>query len=112
MDGKLDHRDVRVRKGVNQDRPGAVIDSPAVLIEADVLRLDDFRDLLREFGAAWRWIVDLEEPLREAVEVVDGTRLCHRRHSGDVDVPVSRDGEDSAWLRNRLPKPAPGRGVA
>ena len=46
VDRELHDRDIRFGKRVHQDRPGAVIDAPAIVVEPDVRWFDDLRDLL------------------------------------------------------------------
>ena len=74
VDRQLHDRDVRVREHVAQHRPRAVIDAPAVDVEADPRRLDDLGDLVGQFGQPGRRVLDVEQLLGEAVEVVDRAR--------------------------------------
>ena len=69
-------------------------------------------DLLDEGRQARRRVLDVEQRLREAVEVVDGAGPRHRRHRGRVDVPVRGDHEDRPRARHRGAERAPGLGVA
>lgn len=70
VDGQLDDRDGGVREGVHQHAPGAVVDAPRVDVRAHPGRGDDVTDLLRQLRQAGRRVVDVEQLLREAVEVV------------------------------------------
>jgi len=71
-----------------------VVDAPTVFVEANVGGLDEVDDALGDFGFSGRGVFDVEELLREPVEVVDRTRDLHRCDGGDVHVPVRRGDED------------------
>src|ERR1700735_3200310 len=101
IDRELQDRYVGGGEHVDQYRPGAVVDSPTVLVEPDVGRFHDVDDALGDRGLAGRAILDGEELGREAVEVVDRARHLHGRDGGDVDVPVRRDDEYRLWLLDR-----------
>ena len=45
VDRKLDNGDVGIRKGMDQHRPGAVVEAPTVVIEPDPGGLGDLGDL-------------------------------------------------------------------
>jgi hypothetical protein len=90
VDRQLDDGDVGVGERVDENRPGPVIDPPAVGVEADPRGLDDLRDLLGKLRIPGRRVLHGEQFVREAVEVVDGLRLGHGRHGRRVDVPVGR----------------------
>src|SRR3546814_1333632 len=80
IDRELDHRHVGLGIEVGEHAPGAVVEAPLVAIRADPERLGDLRHLLGKLGQAGRRIVEIEEFLRKAVEVVNRARLWH---SGD-----------------------------
>ncbi len=50
VEGELHDRDVRGRVHAGEDAPGAVVEPPAVVVEADPHRCRDLDDLLRELG--------------------------------------------------------------
>src|SRR3989442_8905415 len=78
------------------------------------LRLDGVEALAAGLGeprVAWRWILDVEQFLREAVEVVDRLRLFHRGHRGAARVPVRRDAQDRLGSWNGLAEFPPSLGV-
>ena len=79
VDRELHDRDVGVREHVHEHRPGAVIDAPAVDVEADPRGIDDVGDLARELRVAGRRILEREELVGEAVEVVDRLRAAASR---------------------------------
>ena len=70
VDRQLHDRDIRVGEGVHEHRPCAVIDAPAVVVEAHPhgCRLGDLLGSAGSPGAGY----DLEQLVGEAVEVVDG----------------------------------------
>src|SRR3989442_2875060 len=78
------------------------------------LRLDGVEALAAGLGeprVARRWILDVEQFLREAVEVVDRLRLFHRGHRGAARVPVRRDAQDRLRSWNGLAEFPPSLGV-
>ena len=62
-------------------------------------------------GSPGALVVDVEQLLREAVEVVDRPRLRHRGDRGRVHVPVRRDDQDRPRPRHRPAERPPGLGV-
>ena len=96
VDGELQHRHVGVGVDVGQDRPGAVIDAPAVVVEPDPARRGDLGHLGGHLGRARARVLDREEAVGEAEEVVDRARRGHGRDGGGVGVPVRRDAQDGA----------------
>ena len=87
---QLHDRDVGLGKRVDQHRPGAVVDAPAVDIGADPGGVDHVAHLVGQLGQARRRVLDVEQRLREPVEVVDRPRPRHGGDGGGVDVPVRR----------------------
>ena len=77
VDGELNDGYVGLGKHVSQDRPRAVIDPPRRVIERYDGRLRDLGHLAREIWRTRSGVVEVEEFLREAVEVVDDSRLSH-----------------------------------
>ena len=69
---------------VREHRPRAVIEAPAVVVEPDPARLHHLDHLARDVGRAGRRILDREQLVGEAVEVVDRARPRHRGHRGRV----------------------------
>src|SRR4029453_17048919 len=59
------------RAPMSRGRPGAVVETPAVPVEADPAWLDGFGDELGDLGVAGCGVVEGEQLIREAVEVVD-----------------------------------------
>ena len=112
VDRELHHRDVGSRERVAEHRPGAVVETPAVLVETRPHRRDHFGDLLRERGVARRRVLHPEELLREAEEVVNGRRVLHRGECRRVDVPMGRDHDDAAWPPDRCAERPPALRVA
>ncbi len=86
--------------------------SPAVLVESDVVRFHDLANLLSEFGATGGRVLDLEQPLRKAIKIVDRARTRHGSHSRRIQVPVSRDDQNRSGPRDRLTERAPGGRVS
>src|SRR5439155_5260631 len=86
--------------GVHEDRPGAVVKAPAIAIEADDHGLHDISDFLRYRGVARRWILDVEERLREAIKIVDRARVRHRGYRGDGRIPMRGDHQNRARPRH------------
>lgn len=111
VDAELDDGNRRVRKGVHQHRPGAVVDSPAVDVRPDPGRVDDVTDLLSQFGQSRRRVLHVEQLLGKPVEVVNGPRSGHRGDGRGVDVPVGADHQDRAGTRHRGAEGSPRGGV-
>ena len=83
-----------------------------VAVEANPFRLDLLCDLLSHVRCTVGGILEVEQLLREAVEVMDGAGPRHRCHRSGADVPVRRDDEDRARARQALAERAPLLGVA
>src|SRR5258708_26817390 len=62
----------------------------------------------REFQVARRRILNVEQCLREAIEIVDGFRLLARRDRGTLGVPMRRYAQDGLGLRDGAAEPPPG----
>jgi hypothetical protein len=60
----------------------------AVVVEPNPRRFQHLGDLLGQFGITGRRVLDGEQLVREAVEVVDGRGPGHGRDRGGVDVLV------------------------
>jgi hypothetical protein len=112
IDRQLQDRDIGDGKGMAQHRPGAMVDAPAFVVEPHPLRLDDLRDLSRDIGRARGRIVDREQLVREAVEVVDRARARHRRHRRGIDIPVRGDHQYRSPSADGITESAPRFGVA
>ena len=116
VDGQLHHRYRRLGEGMHQDRPGAVIDAPAVEVGSHPRRLDHVGDLVGERGQSGCRVLHVEEFRREPVEIVDRPRIGHRGDGGRVDVPVRADDENRPrapeGFTHRLAERAPRRGIA
>lgn len=112
VDAQLHDGDGGVGEGVQQHRPRAVVDSPAVLVGADPGRVHDVADLVGQLGQARSRVVDVEQLLREAVEVVDGAGAGHGGHGRRVDVPVGADDQDRPGAWDRGTECLPCSGVA
>lgn len=82
------------------------------MIEPDARGLGDLGDLLGEARIAGRRVVDLEELLREAEEVVDRPGAWHGRDRGESDVPLRGNDQDRAWPRDAGAEGAPRRRVS
>ena len=74
IDRQLHHRDVRGRKSVHQHGPGAVVESPAVAVLPDPGGMGEVRNLLRELRVTWRRVLNTEQLVRKAEEIVDRPR--------------------------------------
>src|SRR6266487_4088998 len=110
VDAQLDHRNFCVGVRVLQHRPGAMIESPRIIEPY----LDGVEQLAHARGKPWiarRRVLDVEQRLREAVEIVDRFRLFHRGHRGSLRVPVRRDAKDRFGPRDGLAELSPGLGV-
>src|SRR3546814_18306027 len=70
-----------------------LVEAPLVAIRADPERLGDLRHLLGKLGQAGRRIVEIEEFLRKAVEVVNRARLWHSGDRRRAEEPVGRSEE-------------------
>ena len=79
VDRKLHDGDVRLRIEMGKHAPRSVIESPLVDVETDPLRLHDFRDFLSKFRISGSRIIEIEQVLRKAVEIVDRARPCASR---------------------------------
>ena len=76
VDRQLHDGDVGVGEGVHEHRPGAVVDAPAVVVEADPRRLRRARRSPRPArGRPGAGYSHREQLVGEAVEVVDRPRL-------------------------------------
>jgi ketosteroid isomerase-like protein len=112
VDRQLDDGDVGLGEHVGEHRPGAVVEAPAVVVLPDPDRRRDLGHLGGELGRAGGGVLEREQLVGEAVEVVDGPRALHGRHRGSVDVPVGRDHQDRPGsavlahdlLTHRLPR--------
>ena len=89
-----------------------MVDAPGVDVGADPGGPHGVGDLLAQLREAGCGVVDVEEALGEAEEVVDGARAAHGGHGRGVDVPVRRDDEDRPRAGDGLAERAPGAGVA
>ncbi len=112
VDRQLYDWDVGLGEHVHQHRPRAVIEAPGVPVEADPRRLGDLGHLGGQVGIARCRVLDREQLVGEAVEVVDRPRLGHRCDRGRVDVPMRRDREDRPWPRHGGAERGPCLGVA
>jgi hypothetical protein len=74
VDRELDDGHVGGGVEVREDAPGAVIQAPLVVVQADPLRLDHLGDLCRHVRGAGRRILECKELGRESVEIVDRAR--------------------------------------
>ena len=79
VDRELDHRDVGVWEHVGEHRPGAVVEAPAVVVEPDPDRVDELGDLGGQLGRAGRRVLEREQLVGKAVEVVDGAGVRSSR---------------------------------
>ena len=112
VDRELHHRDVGLGEHVDQNRPRAVIESPAVGVGTDPHGLDDLGHLLGQLRKSGRRVLHREQLVGESEEVVDGAGLGHGGDGGGVDVPVGRDAEDGSGSRHRPAERPPRLGVA
>ena len=71
VDRQLDNRDVGVGEGMDQNRPGAVVEAPTVVIEPDPGGLGDLGDLFGEGDVTRRRVLHGEEFIGEPVEIVN-----------------------------------------
>ncbi len=112
IDRELDNGDVGIGEHVREHRPGAVVDAPAVDVHADPDGFGDLGDLLGEGRGPRRGVVEVEQGLREPVEVVDDPRGRHRGDDRGVHVPVRRDAEHRPRACRGIGEGGPGLGVA
>ena len=84
---QLDDGNVGVRVNVGENRPRAVVQSPA-LVGAHGHRGQRLHEFRRERRIAGRRIEKLLERPRKAAEIVDRRRPVHRGNAGAVDIPV------------------------
>jgi len=72
VERELHDGDVGAGEGVHEHRPGAVVRCPRSRCRRRPDGLDDIADLVGELGQAGAGVVDVEQRLGEAEEVVDG----------------------------------------
>src|SRR5690606_6546724 len=88
VDGKLQYGNVRIGVYMRQNRPGAVVYAPLVNVKAHPFGLDLLDDFFGEVWVAGSWILDIEELLRKAIEVVYGSGPRHARYGCGAEVPM------------------------
>src|SRR5437868_14877464 len=88
-----------------------MIESPAVIVEADPGRLDDLGNLVRERRIARGWVLNRKQLLGKAVEIVDGLRTRHGGYRRRVHKPMCGDHENSPRSRSFDSKRSPGFGI-
>ena len=108
VDGELHDRDVRLREQVGKHAPGAMVETPFVIIRADPTGLHRLGDFSCEIGQTRCRIFEGEQLRREAVEIMDGARPRHRSDRGRPDEPVCGNDEQRAGPRQRFAETAPG----
>lgn len=87
VEAHLDHRHIRQRKQVAQDRPSAVVESPRVVL-GERVGVDATAHLRSQIRAPRRRVLHRIQGVREAAEVVDGARLRHSGYAGAAGFPM------------------------
>jgi hypothetical protein len=93
VQAQLHDRHVCIREQVREHRPAAVIESP-VLIQLYAYRRKQFAHARGQQRAAGRRVLNLEQRLREAAEVVNGARLVHGGDGRAARHPMGGHRED------------------
>src|SRR6267142_705223 len=106
VDAQLNHRNVGLGVRVLEHRPGAVVEPPR-FVQTDLERSEQLADPRRELRLSGRRVLNVEQRLGEAVEIVDRLGAAHRGHGGAFGVPVRRHAQDGLGSRNRLAEPPP-----
>src|SRR6185436_6882833 len=90
VDAQLYDRNVGFWKNVAQHRPGAVIESPAI-VEIDVERCEQLLHFPRQRWVAGRRILDGKQLAREPAKVMNRARRGHRGDRELRHVPMRRN---------------------